>query len=99
MIVETAKFKLKKGVTDSQFLAASQKAFDGFLSKSKGFVSRELVKSEDGTWMDIVHFETEKDAQEVFDNFSKNPSAKDFEAAIDPATASMGRFEVVKKYN
>lgn len=98
MVVETSQFKTKTGVSDAQLLAASQEAHDGFLSKCKGFVSRELLKADDGTWLDIVHFETMEDAQAAMQSFLGQPSTKAFEEAIDPATAQMRHFEVAKKY-
>lgn len=98
MVVETSQFKTKPGVSDTQFLAASQEAHDGFLSKCKGFVSRELLKSDDGTWFDIVHFETMEDAQAAMQDFLGQSSTNAFEEAIDPATAQMRHFEVAKKY-
>lgn len=98
MVVETARFKTKPGVSDKQLLAASKVAYDGYLSKCKGFVSRELLKTSNGTWLDIVHFESMEDAQVAAENFAGNPSAKAFEEAIDPATAKMSHYEVAKKY-
>ncbi|MBI4044965.1 MAG: hypothetical protein HY392_04620 [Candidatus Diapherotrites archaeon] len=98
MIVEIAQFKTKPGVSDAGLLTASKKAQDGYLSRCKGFVSRELLKSGDGTWLDIVHFETAKDAENAAENFAKDPNAKEFENAIDASTAKMMHFKVAKKY-
>jgi hypothetical protein len=98
MIVETAWFKTKPGVSDADFLAASKQAHDGYLSKCKGFVSRELLKGDDGQWVDLVHFKTAADADAAAQGFPKAASAKAFESAIDPASARMMRFEIVKKY-
>ena len=98
MVTETSQFKTKQGISEDAFLNASQKAQDEFLSKCEGFISRELLKSEDGTWMDIVHFKTMEDAQEAMQKFVGHPSTKAFEEAIDPATAQMRHFEVAMKY-
>lgn len=98
MIVETAWFRTKAGVSEKEFLAASNMAHDGYLSKCKGFVSRELLKGADGQWVDVVHFNTHADADAAARDFPRSPSAKEFEAAIDPATAKMMRFEIAKKY-
>ena len=98
MIVETAQFAVKAGVTDAQLLAASREAHDGYLSRCRGFVGRELLKSDDGTWLDIVRFETMADAQAAFAGFVGNPSTQAFEGVIDPATAQMRHFEVAAAY-
>jgi len=47
LVVEIAQFKSKSGIADSDLLDASQEAQDGFLVQQKGFVSRELLKSND----------------------------------------------------
>ena len=96
MVVETAQFNTKSGVSDTELLAASQQAHDGYLSKCKGFVSRELLKAEDGTWVDLVHFETREDAQAAAKHFPGHPATRAFEDAIDPATATMSHFEVAQ---
>jgi len=98
MFVEVAQFKANPGVSDEKVLVASQKVHDNYLSMCKGFVSRELLKSEDGTWMDVVHFETFSDAKAATDNFPNNPSAKEFDSLLDVKTAKMMRFKSLKKY-
>jgi heme-degrading monooxygenase HmoA len=98
MIVETAQFRARPGVSDEQLLKASQEAQDGYLGKCRGFVSRELLKSEDGSWLDIVHFETLEAAQSAAKGFQGNQSTKALEDAIDPATARMSHYRVIKKY-
>jgi hypothetical protein len=98
MIVETSQFRAKPGVSDAQLLAASQLAYEGFLSRCKGLVGRELLKADDGTWFDIVRFETMTDATAAMEGFLGRSSTKAFEDAIDPATVQMRHFEVVRKY-
>lgn len=192
MVVETAQFKTRPGVNEAEFLKASQETYDKYLSKCKGFVSRELLKGEDlpaprpdtfyvyvilcedgsmyigqtqdilkrwrkheagtaaehtqrckplqivhyeefstredavkrekelktgfgrkwlkrewkagrtrqagGTWFDLVHFGTLEDAQAAAAGFERNPDTAAFEDCIDPATAKMVHFKVVKKY-
>src|SRR5688500_9971905 len=98
MVVEMAQFKAKSGVTDAQLLAASQKAQEGFLSKCTGFLGREILKAKDGSWLDVVHFESLEDAQAAAQQFSEHPSTKAFEQLIDPETAQMRHFEVAVRY-
>ncbi len=98
MIVELAQFKTKSGVSDAEVLAASQDANDGFLAKQKGYISRELLKSGDGEWIDIVRWETMEDAQKAMQDFMGNPSTKRFGETIDPSSIKMMHLEMVKKY-
>lgn len=98
MVVELAQFKTKHGVSDAEVLTASQEAHDGFLAKQKGYVSREFLKSGDGEWVDIVHWESIEDAQAAMNAFMGHPSTKEFGEVIDPSSIKMMHLKVVKKY-
>lgn len=98
MVIELAQFKAKPGVSDNEVLIASQEAHDGFLAKQKGYVSRELSKSSEGEWVDIVHWETMGDAQAAMNLFMGHPSTKKFGEVIEPASIKMIHLEVAKKY-
>lgn len=98
MVIELAQFKAKPGVSDEEVLAASQEAHDGFLAKQKGYVSRELTKSSEGEWVDIVHWETMEDAQAAMQNFMGSPSTKKFVEIIDDSSVKMMHLGVAKKY-
>jgi hypothetical protein len=98
IVVEVAQFKLKSSVNESDFLEASQVAQDGFLSKHSGYISRELFKKEDGSWVDMVRWSSMEDAQEAMSKFMGDPSAKKFEEMIDPATVQMMHLTQVKTF-
>lgn len=98
MIVELAQFKTKSGISDTEVLAASHEAQEGFLAKCKGFVSRELLKSDDGEWVDILHWKTMEDAQKAMQDMMASPSTKKFNEVIDPSSIKMMHLEVAKKY-
>lgn len=98
MVIELAQFKTKTGISDSEILVASQEVHDGFLAKQKGYISRELLKSADGEWVDIVHWETMKDAQAAMQNFMGSPSTKKIVEVIDDSSIKMMHLEVAKKY-
>lgn len=98
MIIELAQFKTKDGINDAEILASSQETHSGFLVKQKGYVSRELLRSSEGEWVDIVRWETMEDAQTAMNNFMGNPSTKRFVEIIDDSSIKMLHLEVVKKY-
>jgi heme-degrading monooxygenase HmoA len=98
MIIELAQFKTKSGVNDAEVLGASQEAHDGFLAKQKGYISRELLKSSEGEWIDIVHWETIEDAQTAMNSFMGHHSTKRFAEIVDPPSIKMMHLKVVKKY-
>lgn len=53
---EVAFYQLKSGIDDAQFLSISDEATDVY-RKLPGFVRRELMKSEDGNWVDLVYWQ------------------------------------------
>lgn len=67
--IEWAPFRVKPGVSETQLLAASTALQEGFLQNQTGFLRRELVRTGDGEYTDIVwwasHAAAEKAMHEV----------------------------------
>jgi hypothetical protein len=60
-----ASFKLAEGKTESDLLAASDHFQEAFVSKHAGILRRELIKTGDREYTDIVQFSSRKDAEKV----------------------------------
>ena len=60
-VVWIISYKLKKGVSQDDFIASTKLLHDGIISKAKGFISWEQYKDND-TWTDFVTWETLEDA-------------------------------------
>jgi len=76
-------YKLKKGVSVSDFLLAAEKLNDEEISKKKGYLSFKLMADGD-TWIDMVTFETMEDLKN-FEAEAQTPSevAKHFYSFIN----------------
>jgi hypothetical protein len=98
MVVEVSQFRLVPGTDDEALLEAAEESQSGFLGHQTGFVSRELLRAEDGSWMDIVRFEDLEAAQAAFQGFSEHPAAKAFEAAIDTSSVSMSHWSLARTW-
>ena len=98
MVLEISRFKLVPGTDERAFLDAAEQTQSGFLAKQEGFISRELLRAEDGWWMDIVRFESVSAAQAAFQGFAQNPSAKDFEMMLDTSTAEISHWSLAKSW-
>jgi len=70
-------FKLKDGVSAEEFLAASDKIQEKYLSKCKGFINRQLMMI-DGLWTDWVIWETLPDAENSMIKSEGNEAVKEF---------------------
>ena len=66
-------YKLKKGVSVPDFLAAAEKLNSEHISKQKGYVSWHIFASEN-EWADMLTFETMEDVKTFEENSSANPS-------------------------
>ena len=66
-------YKLKKDASISDFLQASEKLNNGYISKQKGYISwKQLHNDKNDTWADFCTFETMEDVKN-FEANSGNP--------------------------
>ena len=97
-VVEIAAFKLVAGADETEFLKASDRVQEEYLSKCRGYVDRKLIKDSEGNWRDVVTFQTSDDAENAAKGFATQPSTKEFEGMIDLKSAKMMHFELTKEY-
>jgi len=92
-------YKLKKGLSESDFLAASKKTHDEVLSKKKGFISWQVLRDGD-TWIDHVTWETMEDAinAEKGDGADTSPAAMEFYSFINFNSCKSKVYTVEKIY-
>ena len=98
MIVEVSKFRLVQGVGEGAFLEAADETQSGFLGKQEGFAGRDLLRADDGSWMDIVRFDSMEAAKAAFDGFAAHPSVKIFESMLDASSVSASHWSVVRSW-
>ncbi len=90
-------FKLKKGTSQEDFLAATKKLHDEIISKAKGFLSWEQYLQGD-TWTDLVVWETLEDANNGTAVAEGSELAKHFYSMIQMNTCRALISSFVKKY-
>lgn len=90
-------YKLKKGVTQEDFIRATEKLHDGIISKAQGFISWEQYLQGD-TWTDLVVWETAEDATHGTTIAEGSDLAKNFYAMIQMNTCKALVSTLVKKY-
>jgi hypothetical protein len=74
-IIEFAPFKLAEGVDEATFISASDALQESFLSQQKGFLRRDLVRNNDGTWADIAYWESRESVEKAMQKALDNPAA------------------------
>lgn len=86
--VEMVQFRLKPGVDAAAFLAAATDT-QAALTRLPGFLMRELLQSEDGLWVDVVHWRSKAEALAAAAAFATIPEAAAFGAMIDETAMTM----------
>jgi len=90
-------FELKKGASVPDFLLATEKLNNGYMSKQKGYISwKQLVDG--NTWADFITFETMDDAKKVSESTSPNELAEKFYSFINLNSCKSHLFSVEKSY-
>jgi hypothetical protein len=80
--IEVVIFKAKAGVTDSQLQTAAL-AITPILSAMPGFISRDLGESEDGRYMDVIHWQDLESAETAAEKVMTIPQCIAFFDLID----------------
>ena len=102
-IMEWAPFKLLPGVTEADLLAASEKLQRDFIAKQPGFISRTLVRAADGSYADVVWWQTAEAASEVVHRAAQSQTCAAYFALMgadhsDPG-AGVAHFDAIAEYS
>ncbi len=93
--IEIIKYKLKENFTDAQFLEAETELRKGSIKNVKGYIGRELYKSDENEWVLILRF----DLKENMDAFllslkqERPESFKAYASMIDWQTMWTGFYD------
>ena len=90
-------YKLRKNVSEEQFIERTQKLHDEVISKAKGFISWDHSLQND-TWTDFVLWETEEDANNATTIGQGKEVTEDFYACIRMQTCRSLISRLVKRY-
>ncbi|MEI6060854.1 MAG: antibiotic biosynthesis monooxygenase [Bacteroidota bacterium] len=90
--IEIAKFKLKQGFTDEQFIEAEKSVRKGLIKSQKGFISRELSKDKEGFWLMDMRFDNKENMDAWFETLKQDPTMKELGSIIDFPSVRMEFF-------
>ena len=82
-IVETAAFRVRDGVTESQLIEASAAFQEDFLNNQPGLVRRELLKLNDREYVDLVHWRSAEDAAAVIERAATSAACHRYFSVMD----------------
>lgn len=89
--IEIAKYKLKEGFTDEQFIEAERILRAGEINQFKGYIGRELIKCEDSEWAIILRFDNKENMDNLLQSLKETrpESFKPYASMIDFSTMRM----------
>ena len=97
-VIDLVQFRLAGGMNEETFLKLSDAAQTAFFEKADGHLGRELTKIKDGSWVDIIRWETAEKADKAPEEFSKNTDCLNLIHACDISSMKIVRLERVKLY-
>ncbi|MCL2719570.1 MAG: hypothetical protein FWE14_12405 [Lachnospiraceae bacterium] len=90
-------YKLKKGASVPDFLVASEKLNDEYMSKQKGYISwKQLIDGD--LLLDFLTFETMEDAKKIAEANDPNELALNFYSFINFNSCKQHFFTVERSY-
>ncbi len=92
--IEMVSFKLASGSHEQAFLETNT-AVENWVVKQPGFQYRALTKQADGTWIDLVFWESLETAQQAGNAFMAAQEPKAMLAFIDKETVNMQHLPVL----
>lgn len=94
--VEFATFKLKKGVTEADMLAAAETATLEFFSKEEGVLGHTILKGEAGLYADVTFASTKEKAEAICGKWMSNQFALAYLEFINPDSVNMTFWTKIK---
>lgn len=82
-VIELASIKLAKSKTEDELIGASEMFQDQFLNMQDGFIRRDFVRKGDGSYMDIILWQSRAHADAIFEKAKKSKAAGQFFSLMD----------------
>lgn len=88
VVVEYLEFNLVDGANPDSFLRETL-AMDEVLEGYDGFVARHLARNTDGSWVEVVYWTSQDDAEAALPRFVEDPRTKGFLALVNGDSLSV----------
>ncbi|MBY4675557.1 hypothetical protein [Marinobacterium arenosum] len=92
-VIELVTFRTKPGVSEADFVAASQVISD-WAGRQPGFHYRSLSRDGQGLWRDIVYWSSQADAQRAAEAFMRDNGQSAFMQMVDADSVVMNHSQV-----
>ncbi|MEI6142191.1 MAG: antibiotic biosynthesis monooxygenase [Mariniphaga sp.] len=93
--IEIARFKLKEGFTNKQFIDAESDIRAGAIQKQKGYQGRDLYLDSDGSWLIIIRWDNKASADAWTPIFMTLKEGQAFGGLLDFSSARQEHYTMV----
>lgn len=94
-VVEVAQFRTLSNTDDADLVMAARSMTERFLSHQPGFLRRELLKSDDGSWEDLRFWQSRAHAESALSASMQSPEALSFFRLIEPSSIRSRLFQTL----
>jgi hypothetical protein len=91
-MIEILAFGLAPGVDEDVFLAADRKVQTDFAYRQKGLLRRTTARSNDGAWIVIDIWQSERDADACAERWGQDPVTSEFMSFVDTNSIRTKRY-------
>lgn len=91
-VIETVTFRLAPEVDEAGFLEADRRAQTEFAYQQPGLLRRTAARGQDGDWIVIVLWRSERDANAAAARSGSHPATSDLEALLDRTSVRRHRY-------
>lgn len=95
-VMELVTFKINSNCTPAAFAAACE-PINVWVRTRPGFQSRTLSRNEDGTWFDVVFWDSAETAHAASAKLMTDFGQSEFMAMIDPTSIQMQHPQIVSR--
>jgi len=88
LIIEWAPFTLRNGASEQRLMEASESLQRDFLDRQEGFLRRDLLKAEDGSWVDLVFWRSRADMDAAMKRVTESPVCHTYFSLMNEADSA-----------
>ena len=100
--IEWAPFRLRRGVSEADLLAASDALQEAFLKHQPGFVHRETLRTGEGEYADLVHWRSREEAEAAMKKAAQSSACHAYFAVMEmdaqDAATGVAHYESLRAY-
>lgn len=85
-MIEVMTFRLAKGVSDQQFLAADRRLQTKHSPRQHGLLRRTTGQTDSGDWVAVIHWQSAEDHAAAMKTWGTDDITKDFVGHLDLGT-------------